>query len=166
MFRLKEEIERDGWKTYMAIRKEKVEERGRHKIKDVQIIPQLLFVKCTKKWLDSFKSGAYKDYFMVYRQRVVSGSGQSSLEAAPIPEAQMNLFIFVTSAGDGTDISYYGGEMQSFVKGEKVRVTEGPYKGAIGVVKRIKRDRKLLVAVEGVTVVAISKIPAAFLEKI
>jgi len=48
----------------------------------------------------------------------------------------------------------------------RVRVTDGIYKGAEGIVKRIKRDRKLLVAVEGVAVVAISNIPMACLEKI
>ena len=47
-----------------------------------------------------------------------------------------------------------------------MRVIDGIYKGAEGIVKRIRRDRKLLVAVNGVAIVAISHIPMQFLEKI
>ncbi len=50
--------------------------------------------------------------------------------------------------------------------GQKVRVINGIYKGAEGYIKRIKKDRKLIVAVSGVAVVAVSYIPQEFLEKI
>ena len=51
-------------------------------------------------------------------------------------------------------------------EGDVVRVTEGLYKGATGIVKRIRKDRKLLVAISGVAVVAISHIPMCYLEKV
>ena len=73
------------------------------------------------------------------------------------------MFILVTSSGDGLE---YVGEHLNFKPGEKVRVIEGPFKGAEGIIKRIKKDRKLLVAIQGVVVVAISHIPSQFLEKI
>ena len=47
-----------------------------------------------------------------------------------------------------------------------MRVIDGIYKGAEGVVKRIRKDRKLLIAVTGVAVVAVSHIPQSYLEKI
>ena len=47
-----------------------------------------------------------------------------------------------------------------------MRVTEGPFKGAEGIIRRIKKDRKLLVAINGVVAVAISHVPAAFLERL
>ena len=40
------------------------------------------------------------------------------------------------------------------------------YKGAEGYIKRIRKDRKLLVCVKGVAVVAIADIHAAKLEKV
>jgi transcription antitermination factor NusG len=73
--------------------------------------------------------------------------------------------MFITSTGDGKDIEYYADVMPHFEEGERVVVKDGIYKGLEGFVKRIKRDRKLLVALEGVAVVAISNIPIIYLEK-
>lgn len=73
--------------------------------------------------------------------------------------------MFITSVGDGKDVAYYGDIMPHFEEGEKVEVTDGIYKGATGYIKRIKKDRKLLVAVEGVAVVAISNIPMSCIAK-
>lgn len=148
--RLKEDFEEAGWKTFTAVRS----------------VPQLLFVKCPQKWLETYKGGFLGEYFMIYRHKVRNSLGFPIFEPAPIPEEQMQVFMFVTSVGDGSDIEVCEAPEACFNKGEKVRVKEGLYKGAVGVVKRIKRDRKLLVAIEGVVVVAISNIPVSFLEKV
>ena len=47
-----------------------------------------------------------------------------------------------------------------------MRVVDGPYKGCVGYIKRIKGDRRLLVSVEGLALVATSYIPSVFLEKL
>ena len=47
-----------------------------------------------------------------------------------------------------------------------MRVLEGPLKGAEGYVKRIRKDRRLLVSIEGFIAVATSFIPFQFLEKV
>ena len=47
-----------------------------------------------------------------------------------------------------------------------VRVTEGPFRGAEGYVKRIRRDRRLLVSIEGIVAVATAFIEPQFLEEI
>jgi ribosomal protein L24 len=45
-------------------------------------------------------------------------------------------------------------------------VIDGPLKGAEGYIKRIKKDRRLLVCVEGVIAVATSYLPERMVEKI
>jgi hypothetical protein len=45
-------------------------------------------------------------------------------------------------------------------------VLEGPLKGAEGYIKRIRKDRRLLVAIEGFIAVATSFIPFQYLEKV
>ena len=45
-----------------------------------------------------------------------------------------------------------------------MRVTDGVFKGAEGYVKRIKKDRRLVVSIRGVVAVATSYIPPQFLE--
>ena len=58
--------------------------------------------------------------------------------------------------------TFFNGKWQ----GQRVRVIDGPYKGCTGFIKRVKGDRRLLVSVEGLALVATSYIPSAFLEKI
>lgn len=167
VFRLKEEFENAGWKTYIALRGSKEVKDGHEVHKDVQIIPQLLFVCCPLDWLTTYKNNEFRnDWFMIYRHTVTSESGLKSLEPAPISEAEMQVFMLVTSTNDGQDAEYYGEHLPEYSEGERVRVAQGIYKGATGIVRRIKRDRKLLIAIEGVAVVAISKIPMTYLEKI
>ena len=84
---------------------------------------------------------------------------------APIRDREMESFIMVTSVSYDQDIEILEPKLQ-YAQGDLVRVTDGIYKGATGVVKRIKKDRKLLIAINGVAVVAISHIPMQYLEKV
>lgn len=151
IFRIKEELENKGVKTYMALRS--VEPRSRR----VQLAPSLLFLYWEAEPLKAFKQDHFSE-LMVYRK-------PESTEPAPIDDREMEMFILVTSALDGREVEVTDRTFD-FKQGERVRVTEGPFKGAEGIIKRIKKDRKLLVQVSGVVVVAISKIPGQFLERL
>ena len=79
----------------------------------------------------------------------------------------MDMFILVTSRqNNSNDVEYLGEPKPKYVQGDLVRVTEGLYKGAQGHVVRIRKDRKLIVAISGVAVLAISHIPLCYLEKV
>ena len=84
---------------------------------------------------------------------------------SPIDEEEMRVFMLVTSV-DGERLEYLGVGTVDYKKGQRVRVIDGPYKGCLGFIKRVKGNRRLLVSVEGLALVATSYIPAAFLEKI
>lgn len=86
-------------------------------------------------------------------------------EFAIIPPAQMDIFRMVVESAPGGAKVFTPDDIGRFGLGEKVRVKEGPLKGAEGYIKRIRRDRKLLVCIEGVIAVASSYIPPQFLEK-
>lgn len=164
-FKIREDFQQKGIETYIAMRNVTETIDGRQVRKDVQIIPQLLFVKCDTATLEAYKATHDQD-FMIYRHKVQDKGGFGVLQPAPIPEEQMKTFIFITSTGGGKDIEYYGDTMPPFEEGERVKVIDGIYRGATGFVKRIKKDRKLLIAIEGVAVVAISHIPMTYLQKI
>lgn len=82
-----------------------------------------------------------------------------------IPEREMQIFISVTSLDDA-GLEYLGDISTEWTTGERVRVIDGPFKGAEGYIKRIKGNHRLIVAIEGIAAVATSYIPTAFLEKI
>ena len=84
---------------------------------------------------------------------------------ATIPDKQMESFRLLTENG-GDGLTFYTANLVKLAQGDKVRVIDGPLKGAEGYIKRIKKDRRLLVCVEGVIAVATSYIPDRMLEKI
>ena len=68
---------------------------------------------------------------------------------AVIPDREMELFMQITSA-DTSDLEYFSDEAIDYRSGDKVRVTGGPFKGAEGYIKRIRGNRRLVVALEGI----------------
>lgn len=87
-------------------------------------------------------------------------------EYAIIPEKQMASFRLVTESGlSGLDF-FADEEITRYKTGDRVRVTGGPLRGAEGYIKRIKKNQRLLVCIEGVIAVATSYIPSELLEKV
>lgn len=82
-----------------------------------------------------------------------------------IPDREMNVFMLVASLGE-TGLEYFGDEDRKFAEGQRVRVTDGPFRGAEGSIQRIHGDRRLLVSIRGICAVATTYIPKAFLEEI
>ena len=84
-----------------------------------------------------------------------------------IPDREMDIFRIATSlASTDPDAMYLGSDTEKLCTGDRVRVTDGLYKGTEGYVKRVRHARKVLVAIKGVAVVALSNIPLDYLEKI
>lgn len=82
-----------------------------------------------------------------------------------IPEQEMLHFIAISGTHDEQLI--YLSEIKTTLKqGERVRVTAGVFAGVEGRVVRIKNDRRVLVAIEGVIAVVTSYINPLLLEKI
>ena len=154
---LVEEFSRKGWETYRAftVKEEYTPSGLQHKT--VPLIPRLLFVKCPINRLVDFKHDN-NDWFMYYR------AAESSLPG-PVKDEEMEMFRLVTSVMNG-NLRVIGEDRPEYHVGDKVRVTQGIYKGAEGYIKRIRRSRDLLVCVQGVAVVAISHLPPEYLEKI
>lgn len=127
-----------------------------HRVYYANCLSTIFFIHCPLEWLSEFKKSHLSD-FMIY--------GDASGKPTPIRDREMESFIMVTSVSYDQDIEVLEPKPQ-YAVGEQVRVTDGIYKGATGIVKRIKKDRKLLVAINGVAVVAISHIPMQYLEKV
>lgn len=101
-----------------------------------------------------FDKAIGKSYGFVYHE---AGSKTPSV----IPDKQMEDFRTVTKLGGG--ITALSPDIRF---GDRVRITEGPLKGTEGYVKRIGKDRRFLVCIEGVIAIATSYIPLRFMEKV
>ena len=137
------------------------------------LVSSLLFVRCPEAQLTSLHREANdRDgvKFAIYtrketRPSPLDSKTQEMNVPAPIPEDEMRAFILVTSAGPDT-FEVLGDDLPKYHTGQKVRVTEGPFAGSEGYVKRIKKDRRLVITVTGIVAVATVHINPAYLQPI
>ena len=132
-----------------------LEERSVHYYQ-TKLAPGLLFIYCTEDFVRELNEDHWgKIYF--YRD-------PSQTRVQPVSTGEMNAFILVTSVTD--DLILIDKPTPEFLQGQRVRVTDGLFRGAEGVIKRLKGDRRLIVSINGVAAVATCYIRPEFLEKV
>lgn len=153
------QIRESGFRVYYPVRTVENLKGGALEYHEEPLLSSLFFVLCPADWIQAFKQTHFSD-FMVY-------TDTPGGKPAPIRKEEMETFIMVTSVHNNNvqDIEVLEPKPQ-YATGDLVRVTDGLYKGATGIIKRIRKDRKLLVAISGVAVVAISHIPMCYIEKV
>lgn len=134
-------------------------------------VQSLLFVRCSESQIDRWRTdAALCSRFSVYshkekRRRLYSDETYERTVPAPINEREMAVFILVTSASpDKYEI--LGPDDPKYHTGQPVRVTAGPFEGLVGRVRRIKKDRRLVIAITGVIAVATVHIDPRLLEPV
>lgn len=155
---IKAELDDIGITTYVAMTTVEKFDGGKLTYVTKPLVASLLFLQATESFLLDFKQ-RHNDDLMFYQDF-------STRRPAPIDDTEMRSFIILTTADRGTRVQYLGESVPDFKRGEHVRVIDGIYKGAEGYIKKVRSDRKLIVEVKGIAVVAVSYIHPAFLEKI
>ena len=158
LMNIKADLDAKGITTYVAMTTIEKFENGKLTYVNKPLVNSLLFLRTTPTFLRAYKELHNSD--LMYYQDF------ATKKPAPIDDVEMRSFIILTAADRGTRVQYLGESVPDFKRGEHVRVIDGLYKGAEGYIKKVRSDRKLIVEVRGVAVVAVSYIPPAFLEKI
>lgn len=159
VFEVERLLAQDGVKTYIPQRYVDVTIGGKTVRRREPAVSSLMFVRRTQKYvLDLQQRLKSICPLMAYFDR-------ETRKPAVIPDREMDLFMLVTSTDD-PGLEYLNDDPGDLKSGDRVRVTEGVFKGAEGYIKRIKGDRRLIVSIEGVVAVATTYIPGCFLEKI
>ena len=135
---------------------EKLESEGL-KLYRQSLMPSYIFINCTENKILELREQLWEKMFIYYNVE--------KTKPYAIPEKEMTSFILVTSA-DFSQVMFLGEDKLEYHTGDLVRVKEGPFKGAEGHIKRIKRDRKIVVSINGVAAVALAYIPPQFLEPV
>ena len=121
------------------------------------IIATLLFMHCSEAELSRFVTGHRPDVWVYYNAE--------GTRAAVVRDSEMEVFRFVVTAGrEGLEL--LGDDRPEYHEGDRVVVTGGPFKGAEGHIKRIKRDRRLVVTIRGVVAIATTYIHPSLLRKV
>lgn len=128
----------------------------------VPMITSLLFVHTPPERLPEIENCLLKDNLLDKCGFIYKSADRKAY--AVIPEKQMTSFRLVTSKGS-TGLEFFSADdLSRFREGALVRVKDGPFQGAEGYIKRFRRERRLLVGVEGIVAVATSFIPPELLE--
>lgn len=124
--------------------------------KEVFTLGSLIFLRAEEEFVQQFRREHGK-YFWPYCQH-------DRVTPAPIADKEMEIFQLVCRNQE--HIIDLGEDKLEYHLGDRVRVTHGIFKGAEGHIKKIKGDRRLIVTVNGISAVATTFIPFAWLEKI
>lgn len=143
--------------NFLPVRYAYVNIKGGKKKKLVPAISNLIFVRSSQTILTGLKKSVVEFEPMRYitKKSLINGHH----EIIHVPEKQMNDFIKVTSSPNDDFIILDNNDFISKV-GKRVEITEGYFAGVEGVVKRIKRNKHVVVQIEGVAAVAIAFVPA------
>lgn len=146
--------------SFVPMRKRTVKVGRRMKTDIIPVVRDLIFVLAERDVIREVKG---KIPYLHYITRPSEGKNIP----IEVPEEQMRQFIAVCNdMGDEAEI--LSGEEAHFEVGERVRITDGAFKGCKGRLVKIegKRSKRFVVAIEGVIAVSISGIKAENIEKI
>lgn len=122
----------------------------------VPAISNLIFVYSNTQQLRELKRK------MDYLQYIVNSRTK---EKIIVPQLQMQRFMEVQEV-DNEHILWFAPQDVNFSKGMNVRVIDGQFKGYEGTLVKVKgaRDKRVVVAIEGVIAVAMASINPSFLQ--
>lgn len=151
-----------GLESFVPV--EKVRRRtpqGRFRYVEEPVVHNFIFVHTHKNLVDWLKHGP-----MPWLRYMMVRDGASS-RIMTVPDVQMRSFIAVAGGG-GARSPYVDPDEARLAKGDRVRVTAGPFAGVEGEFVRLKgrRGRSVVVCIEGLVAVTTTEMPAACVERI
>lgn len=154
---LKALLDDEGIESFIPMRHEYVVKNGRRMRKLVPAIHNLVFIHTTRTKLDEIKEDAGGQIPMRYMMN------RELRQPVIIPDGQMRSFILVSGHYE-EEVLYLNPEELHLTTGQKVRITDGIFKGAVGEFVRIRHDRRLVVNIPGVMAVATTFVHPSLIE--
>ena len=144
-------LQRDGFECYVPQRTVRVEKGGKVITKVVPVVHNLVFVFSTRALISPWKRAHEADASLRYT--IDRNTGLPMV----VSTKAMEDFMRVTREAD--DILFLDNPDVVVTKGQRVEVIAGPFKGVQGHVLRIRRDRRVVVSIEGVVAAALASMP-------
>lgn len=159
----KEKLDAIGIESFVPIQKSKKPGAGGRLVwKAEAAVHNYIFVHSTKGKIDNVK----KEYIPWLRY-TISPNREKGRCVMTVPEKQMQNFIAI--AGNTEErILYLNPDEINLTKGERVRIIGGVFEGAEGFLVKIesKREKRVVVKIDGITAVATTSLPRTLIEKI
>ena len=149
--------------SFLPMQRKAEEVNGRVKYMLRPAINNLIFIHATKKTISDLKHT--RKQLLPLRYMMWHPTGDKQPTIISIPDYQMENFIRVASVQDDR-VMFFQGKDFSHKIGRRVKITDGIFKDVEGIVCRVKKDRRVVVSLDGVASIAISYISPSLLEEI
>ena len=130
--------------------------------KFVPAIRNLIFVRSTQERISHLKSS---NEILEPLRYMIDNTAEEAHTIMTIPDKQMQNFMRVASKTDDS-VMFLDDESVVGKEGKRVEIIGGAFEGVTGVIRRVKRCKRVVVEIEGVASVAIAFVPAGLLKEI
>lgn len=154
----KKNLDTEGIENYIPMRWSSRIRHGRKVRELVPVVRGLVFVRTVLSEIQRVKQK------MPYLQYIVDRRSGTKIV---VPEDQMKLFIAVTGTYDDK-LLWFGEDEVNLAAGTRVRIVAGEFEGYEGIFLKVKgaRDKRVVIAIEGVIAVALATISPELIEVI
>lgn len=128
----------------------------------VPAINNLIFVRSSKPRISTLKS---TNAVLQPLRYMMDRTAQRAHTIMTVPDVQMQNFMRVASKTDDS-VMFLNDETVVGKVGKRVLITGGAFDGVTGVVRCVKRCKRVVVELEGIASVAIAFVPAVLLKEI
>ena len=128
----------------------------------VPAISNLIFVRSTQERISGLKSSNKTLEPLRY---MIDQTARQPHTIMTVPDRQMQNFMRVASRTDDS-VMFLDEDCVVGKEGKHVIITGGAFEGVTGVIRRVKRCKRVVVEIEGVASVAIAFVPAVMLKEI
>lgn len=161
--KVKAELDRLGIESFVPMTYKVVDadtDNPYHKL--VPAINNLIFVRSTQERISGLKSS---NEVLEPLRYMLDQTAQQPHTIMTVPDRQMDNFMRVASKIDDSVI-FLDNESVVGKEGKRVEIIGGAFEGVTGVIRRVKRCKRVVVEIEGVASVAIAFVPAGLLREI
>ena len=164
--KVKAELDRLGIENFvpMKYRITELQNDGESELRRVLVpaINNLIFVRSSQERMSELKMT--NDVLEPLRYMMDHTAGKPH-EIMTIPDKQMENFMRVASVTDDS-VMFLDEETIVGKEGKRVEIMGGAFEGVTGVIRRVKRCKRVVVELEGIASVAIAFVPAGLLKEI
>ena len=159
--KVKTHLDQQGIETFLPVTNKLIERNGHRKFELVPAIHNLLFVHSTRERLTDLKM-TDEDFSPLRYMMTRPLNPDARPEVLHIPNREMENFIRVASITDDRVLFLDYAAVANKV-GRRCIIVDGDFAGIEGVVKRIQKNRHVVIQLEGVAAVALAIVPPAHL---
>ena len=164
--KVKAELDRLGIENFVPMRYKVVESQndGDTELRRVLVpaINNLIFVRSTQERVSELKR---RNEVLEPLRYMMDYTASQEHAIMTVVDGEMENFMRVASRTDDS-VMFLDNETVVGKEGKRVEIMGGAFEGVTGVIRRVKRCKRVVVEIEGVASVAIAYVPAGMLKEI